>query len=85
MATLHNTLVSSFIYNALPLISEVDAAVDSQSRDFEDLRALLQKHNVPKSVSIRLLHKHFDTKDGEVMVFENVPVPDHQRRNFPSL
>ncbi len=61
----------------LPLINEVAAAPDTLSRDLEDLRELLHKHNVPKGVGIRLLHKHCDTKDGEVMVFQNVPVPDH--------
>ncbi|EGX94174.1 hypothetical protein CCM_02445 [Cordyceps militaris CM01] len=77
MALLVDSLVPSAVYNALPLISEVAAAPDTRSLDLEDLRTLLRQHNVPKGVSVRLLHKHFDTTQGEVMVLQNVPVPGH--------
>lgn len=33
---------------------------DDDSKDLADLRELLVKHKVPKYVSVRLLHKHFD-------------------------
>ncbi|KAM3519491.1 hypothetical protein NHJ13051_007473 [Beauveria bassiana] len=77
MTILLDTLVSPEAYNALPLISEVAAAPDTQFQHLEHLRELLHKHKVPKGVSVRLLHKHFDTNDGEVMMFQNVPVSNH--------
>ncbi|KAM3456668.1 hypothetical protein MY3296_001623 [Beauveria thailandica] len=77
MATLIDNLVSSSTYNTLPLISQVAAAPKDQSDDLRDLRQLLHKHNVPKGVSVRLIHKHFDTSDGEVMVFDKISVPGH--------
>ncbi|KGQ06988.1 hypothetical protein BBAD15_g7713 [Beauveria bassiana D1-5] len=77
MTILLDTLVSPEAYNALPLISEVAAAPDAQSQHLEHLRELLHKHKVPKGVSVRLLHKHFNTNDGEVMMFQNVPVSNH--------
>ncbi|CAI6097445.1 unnamed protein product [Clonostachys chloroleuca] len=45
---------------------------DDDSKDLVDIRELLVKHNAPKHVSIRLLHKHFDACDGEVMAVGNV-------------
>ncbi|PMB65267.1 hypothetical protein BM221_008623 [Beauveria bassiana] len=77
MATLIDSLVLSSTYNTLPLISHVAAAPKDQYHDLQDLRQLLHKHNVPKGVSVRLIHKHFDTTDGEVMVFDKIPVPGH--------
>lgn len=67
--------VSSTAYNSLPCIGEVAHAPQDHADDLNDLRLLLTKHSVPSSVSIRLIHKHFDTKDGEVMAFKEVPVP----------
>jgi hypothetical protein len=77
MASLINTLVPSGTYNTLPLISQVADAPKDYSKDLEVLRELLKKHEVPQGVSVRLIHKHFDTLEGEVMVFDKVPVPDH--------
>ncbi|GJC90446.1 hypothetical protein ColLi_13284 [Colletotrichum liriopes] len=77
MATLIDTFVPSSTYNTLPLISQVAGAPTDHFQDLKDLRDLLNKHNVPKGVSVRLIHKHFDTTKGEVMVFDKIPVPGH--------
>ncbi|KAK1948826.1 hypothetical protein LY78DRAFT_664697 [Colletotrichum sublineola] len=77
MTTLVDTFVPSSIYNTLPLISQVAGAPTDHSQDLQDLRELLNKHNVPKGVSVRLIHKHFDTTEGEVMVFDKISVPEH--------
>ncbi|KAK4169909.1 hypothetical protein QBC43DRAFT_340462 [Cladorrhinum sp. PSN259] len=77
MASLINTFVSSNTYNTLPFISQVAGAPQDRSQDLQDLRELLNKYNVPKGVSIRLIHKHFDTTEGEVMVFDKISVPGH--------
>ncbi|KAK9437934.1 hypothetical protein VB005_08939 [Metarhizium brunneum] len=61
-------------YNSLPLISQVAEAPELYARDLQDLRELLQKHTVPRGVSIRLIHKHFDTADSEAMVFDRVTI-----------
>ncbi|KAI0403528.1 hypothetical protein F4802DRAFT_599123 [Xylaria palmicola] len=77
MASLIDTFVPSSTYNTLPLIRQVAGAPTDHSQDLQDLRELLSKHNVPKGVSVRLIHKHFDTTEGEVMVFDKIPVPGH--------
>ncbi|KAH0598141.1 hypothetical protein MHUMG1_04513 [Metarhizium humberi] len=75
MASLIDDFVPSMTYNSLPLISQVAEAPELYARDLQDLRELLQKHHVPRGVSIRLIHKHFDTVDSEVMVFDKVTIP----------
>ncbi|GJD04213.1 hypothetical protein ColKHC_13038 [Colletotrichum higginsianum] len=77
MSSLIDTFVPSSTYNTLPLISQVAGAPTDHSQDLQDLRELLNKHNVPEGVSVRLIHKHFDTTEGEVMVFDKIPVPGH--------
>lgn len=77
MAILTDTLVSSSIYNSLPHIEEVQDVPSTNSTDLADLRALLTKHKVPLGISIRLIHKHYDVNDGEVMGFEDVAVPEY--------
>ncbi|KAL1848330.1 hypothetical protein Daus18300_013656 [Diaporthe australafricana] len=77
MAPLIDTFVPSSTYNTLPLISQVAGAPTDHSQDLQDLRELLSKHNAPEGVSVRLIHQHFNTNEGEVMVFDNIPVPGH--------
>lgn len=45
--------------------------------DLDDLRHLLQKHNVPDVICVRLIHKHVDALDDEVMVLRAIPVSPH--------
>ncbi|KAK2036893.1 hypothetical protein LZ31DRAFT_613710 [Colletotrichum somersetense] len=76
-ATLVDTFVPFSTYNTLPLISQVAEAPTDHLQDLQDLRELLNKHNVPKGVSVRLIHNHFDTTEGEVIIFDKIPVQRH--------
>ncbi|KAK8927799.1 hypothetical protein VCV18_004286 [Metarhizium anisopliae] len=75
MASLIDDFVPSMTYSSLPLISQVTEAPEIYARHLQDLRELLQKHHVPRGVSVRLIHKHFDTVDSEVMVFDKMAIP----------
>jgi hypothetical protein len=77
MAILKDTMVSSTTYNSLPHIGEVLDVPKDESESLEILRALLVKHNTPSGVSIRLIHKHYDTEEGEVMAFKRLTVPSY--------
>ncbi|KAL1894083.1 hypothetical protein Cpir12675_003818 [Ceratocystis pirilliformis] len=77
MASFIDTFMPSNTYNTLPLTSQVSGAPTDHSQDLQDLRELLNKHNAPKGVSVRLINKHFDTTEGEVMVFDKIPIPRH--------
>lgn len=74
MALLKDTLISSDIYNNLPYIGDVSHAPEERSADLDALRELLSKRHVPRGVSLRLVHKHFDTGVGEVVVFKNATI-----------
>ena len=75
MSSLQNNFISSSSYNSLPNIYDVADVPTIHRKDLDDLRQVLQKHNVPPTVCIRLLHKHFDAVDGEVMVLRVISVP----------
>ncbi|POR34356.1 Uncharacterized protein TPAR_05453 [Tolypocladium paradoxum] len=77
MVTLIDTFVPSGIYNTLPHIHDVSNVPIDHSKDLEDLRMLLVKYEVPNDICVRLIHKHFDTHEGEVMVFEKITLPAH--------
>jgi hypothetical protein len=77
MNSLKGSFVSAVTYNSLPHIHDASRVPGDNPTDLEDLRALLAKRGVPKCVSVRLVHKHFDIEDGEVMVINEVAVPSH--------
>ncbi|CEF73937.1 hypothetical protein FGSG_01752 [Fusarium graminearum PH-1] len=72
---LKDTIVAPAVYNSLPHISDVSEAPKTHASDLIELRALLFKHDVPASVSVRLIHKHFNVVEGEVMAFKQVSAP----------
>lgn len=75
MPQIKEDFICASVYNALPHIREASQFPEDEKSALEDLRSLLTKHQIPAGVSIRLIHKHFDAKDGEIMVFEKVDVP----------
>lgn len=75
MAVLINNFVTSSVYNSLPHINAVFSAPVENCNDLEVLRALLVKYDVPNDISIRLVHKHYDALEGEVMVFDRLELP----------
>lgn len=72
MALLKDTFISPSVYSSLPHITDVSNVPTDHLSDLADLRTLLAKHNVPSGVSVRLIHKHFDAMDSEVMAFKQV-------------
>lgn len=77
MSSLKDIFISSAIYNSLPYITDSAEVPTTHQKDLDDLRSLLDKHAMPAAVCLRLIHKHFDTSDDEVMVFRTIPVPHH--------
>jgi hypothetical protein len=77
MAILKDTFISAARYNDLPYIHEVSEVPKDQTGDLEALRTLLAKHNVPSGVSVRLIHKHYDAEEGEVMAFKKLSIPSY--------
>src|SRR5271154_2138501 len=79
MARFKDTFIEPAVYNRLPHITDMYNVSEAHATDLADLRSLLVKHKIPKGVSVRLIHKHFDVMDGEVMTFKIVNVPSFGR------
>ena len=71
MSTLKTSYIPSARYNGLPTIHEV-ADVSDYKQDCDDLSALIGKHSLPIRVQVRLIHKHSDTLENEVMVVRSI-------------
>lgn len=77
MALIQKDFVSASAYNSLPTIQEAANVPRDYAADLGHLQRLLAKHNVSKSVSIRLIHRHYDISNGEAMVFREITLPAH--------
>ena len=69
--------VSPSTYNGLPHILDVADVPKVNAEDLDELRKILSRHDVPTGVCIRLIHKHFNILDNEIVVFEDIDVPEH--------
>ncbi|KFZ08453.1 hypothetical protein V502_09344 [Pseudogymnoascus sp. VKM F-4520 (FW-2644)] len=77
MALIQEDFVSANTYNSLPTIQEAVNVPREHAADLGHLQQLLAGHNVPESISIRLIHRHYDIADGEAMVFRDIELPAH--------
>ncbi|KFZ17262.1 hypothetical protein V501_01839 [Pseudogymnoascus sp. VKM F-4519 (FW-2642)] len=77
MALIEEGFVSANTYNSLPTIQEAADVPREYAADLGYLQRLLARHNVPESISIRLIHRHYDIADGEAMVFKDIALPAH--------
>ena len=55
-------------WNALQHIDEVEQLNASDESVFEAIRAVLKEHGVSHRFGVKLLHKHFELQDDEVLV-----------------
>lgn len=77
MAQIQTGFVSAHEYNSLPTIQEAANIPREYAADLRHLQELLARHNVPQSVSIRLIHRHYNIASGEAMVFRDIALPAH--------
>src|SRR5271167_1762535 len=77
MTLITDSIVPAHTYNALPLIENSAKIPEIDREHLDDLRALLQKHRVPQEVCVRLIHKHFDVLEDEIMVLRTIPAPPY--------
>jgi hypothetical protein len=77
MALIKRDFVSAKTYNSFPTIKEAANVPKEHAEDLKYLQRLLAKHEVPESVGIRLIHRHYEISEGEAMVFRNIALPAH--------
>lgn len=75
MSLLKDNLISPELYNSLPYILDNEKVPQDNQKDINDLLDIFRKYNVPQTMSIKLIHKHFSLKDKEVFVLRDIAVP----------
>ena len=58
------------IYNKLPIIDDVERVGSRDVECLKEMRAVLEKHGMLSRFGVTLLHKHFDLKEGEIILEE---------------
>lgn len=71
------------MYNRIPFIHEMENAADTYKDELQYLRNLLDKHNIPRSVCIRLIHNHYHLDEGEILAVSELR--GDRRRKSESL
>jgi hypothetical protein len=59
-------------YNQLPLIHDMEHIAETYADDLNYLTALLDKHNLPRSVCVKLIHIHFHLDEGEIVALREL-------------
>ncbi|GLA35233.1 hypothetical protein AnigIFM63309_010636 [Aspergillus niger] len=77
MSLLKDILISPEEYNRLPYILDNADLESSNGQDIKDIISLFRKHKLPQAFKPKLVHKHYDIGDDEVMVSREIPVPTH--------
>ncbi|KAK3675090.1 hypothetical protein LTR78_005024 [Recurvomyces mirabilis] len=75
MAVLKDDILPAAVYNTLPHIDNMKKVPVKNADDIRDLSALLQKYKLGDRVRIKLIHIHFQLKEGEVFAARDVIVP----------
>lgn len=75
MVLIKNDILPAAVYNTLPHIDSVENVSKDHAGDIAELTALLAKHKVDDRVSIKLIHIHFELKEGEVFAARDISVP----------
>jgi hypothetical protein len=70
-----SAIVSPEMYNSLNYVGRVSKAHIEQSDALLALQSLLVSYNVPAGVAIRLVHKHYDLEENEMMVHNLYQTP----------
>jgi len=63
-------------YNKLPTIGDAHEQSHTYPNAHEHLAQVVKSHGLSDELAIRLVHKHFDLKDGELPLFRTVCVAD---------
>ncbi|KAK0639730.1 hypothetical protein B0T16DRAFT_432400 [Cercophora newfieldiana] len=67
------------MYNQIPFIHEMHKAAETHANDLDYLTRLLEKHQMPASVCVKLIHIHFHLNEGEILAVREFDAPPHGR------
>jgi len=82
MGVVKNSFPPLSTYNGIPFIDEVHHVAETHKDDLKRLIDLLEKHDLPTSVCIKLIHIHFHLQEDEIMAFSEFSAPPHSQIPF---
>ncbi|KAI1097122.1 hypothetical protein F4804DRAFT_339516 [Jackrogersella minutella] len=75
---LEETPLPSAEYNHLPHIDDMKEAAGNHAQAHAVLLGIIAAHGLAETVSLHLVHKHFDIPEGRIMVYETIESMAHQ-------
>lgn len=75
-------MLPAAVYNTILHIRHLYDVPEANAADIADLKQLLRKHRLSDRVRIKLVHRHFRLKDGEVFAARDIQVPKHGAINI---
>jgi len=77
MAEVRDDYPAVSMYNEIPFIDEMEHVADTHKDDLDYLKSLLDKHEIPAAVCIKLIHIHFHLNEGEILAFREFSAPPY--------
>ncbi|KKP00540.1 hypothetical protein THAR02_07344 [Trichoderma harzianum] len=77
-----NAYPSTSLYNGIPFIHDMGDAAQIYADDLNYLKGLLDKHGMPPSVCIKLIHIHFHLNEGEILAISEISAPPYGQIPF---
>ncbi|KAF7557983.1 hypothetical protein G7Z17_g223 [Cylindrodendrum hubeiense] len=82
MGVVNNTHPPVSLYNQIPFIHDMEHVAETYADDLNHLRNLLDTHDMPMSVCIKLLHIHFHLNKGEILAVHELYAPPYGKIPF---
>ncbi|KAK2609206.1 hypothetical protein QQS21_002288 [Conoideocrella luteorostrata] len=82
MGVVKNTYPPASLYNRIPFIHDMGHVAETYADDLNYLRNLLNVHNMPTSVCVKLIHIQFHLNEGEILAVRELNAPPHGKIPF---
>jgi len=82
MGVVKNTYPSASLYNRIPFIHDMGHVAEAHADDLSYLRNLLDKHDMPTNVCVKLIHIHFHLNEGEILAVRELNAPPYGKIPF---
>lgn len=80
MAVVKNDFPPVSLYNEIPFIHDMATSAVTHADSLQLLCGLLEKHNIPESICIKLIHIHYHLDEGEILALREVDAaPPHEK------
>ena len=75
MAAIKNDFLPVSRYNAIPFIGNMKQVAENHREDLDFLTGLLEKHNLPLNVYVKLMHIHSHQEEGNIVAWSELDSP----------